>query len=465
MKSNKFLIILATFIILILTVSAVSAGGANDNSDIPKDTTLTLKISSFSDYIDATLKEGSNLLKNENITFLIEKNGKKINETVIKTDDNGVAKLDIDSFKPGKYHVIASFKGNDNYTNSSDDIDFEVEISKIPTDLELEKNKKSVSAIIKDNASKPISSKKINFNIKNSNGKVINETTLSTNSKGIATLDISSLSEGNYAIKAIFDGDDKYDSSYSNIIKLNIKADNNDTNDIKLKTYITIIPDIISNKYLSAILFDENGDVLANKVLTFEIFDKEGNLIKTKSVNTNENGLAVISLNGINLTNSSVSVSFSGDEDYNYSKSSYSFVNIGFDEVNETDDYNLTDYSDNNTGLLAYLSGLFGGLSSYLEDIVSSISSIISSIISKVVSLISGIINGIISFISNLINNILGFIEELFGDLFKILSDLLNFDFDKLFKDIASLLSLIEIIAIIVVIIIVAVILVLFLRR
>ena len=64
MKSNKLLVILATFIILILTISSVSAGITNID---PKDTSLELKISPANDYLTATLNEGDNPLENQNI--------------------------------------------------------------------------------------------------------------------------------------------------------------------------------------------------------------------------------------------------------------------------------------------------------------------------------------------------------------------------------------------------------------
>ena len=48
---------------------------------------------------------------------------------LIKTDEKGVAQLDISDFISGKYHVTALFKGNENYTNSSDDIKFNAAVN------------------------------------------------------------------------------------------------------------------------------------------------------------------------------------------------------------------------------------------------------------------------------------------------------------------------------------------------
>lgn len=176
-------------------------------------------MSESQDYINAILKEDSHELENEEIEFSIEKNGEKTIK-IIKTDEKGVAQLDISDFTSGKYHVTALFKGNENYTNSSDDIKFN--ISKIPTELSLSKSNKVVYAKLLDNSSNPISNKPVLFIVENSNGDIIKDKTVSTNSEGIASIDISGLSEGKYVIKAIFKGDSEFDRAYSNTITLNL---------------------------------------------------------------------------------------------------------------------------------------------------------------------------------------------------------------------------------------------------
>ena len=522
MKSNKLLVILASFIILLLTLSVVSAGVINnsnncvnddssikefnsdtgvkkvdsDKSDVKKinsveddssknikkessdkkdknndkdsnnttikETTLKLKMSQSQEYINAILKEGSHELENEEIEFSIEKNGEKTTK-IIKTDEKGVAQLDISDFISGKYHVTALFKGNENYTNSSDDIKFN--ISKIPTELSLSKSNKVVYAKLLDNSSNPISNKPVLFLVESSNGNIIKDKTVSTNSEGIASIDISGLSEGKYVIKAIFKGDSEFDRAYSNTITFEFN---------KIDTYIKVIPDVISNKFFSAILFDNNGKPLANKVLTFTV-TKYGQTILSKSVETNKNGFAGISLEGINITDAFVSVSFSGDNEYKSSSNGFGFESLEGSNLNTTIGNSSLNATDG--GLLAYLSGLFGGVFSYLDgavngalsgliaylnDLFNGISTFINNLISKIISLISGIINKIIAFIKGLIGSILSFLINLLQNILKFIGDLFNIDLSGLINNIGALINIISIIALVIVVILVVVVLYVF---
>ena len=427
MKSNKLLMILATFIILILTISSVSAGITNID---PKDTSLELKISPANDYLTATLNEGDNPLENQNITFSILKEGKEINKTV-KTDKNGVAKLNINSLSSGKYTVNALFKGNDDYKNSSDSIDFE--ISKIKTILKISKTNDLLSFKLTDNSSKELSNKEISVIILNNHNEIIKNKIINTHSNGIATMNISKLANGNYKVMASFEADKDYESSSDNI---HVNIDKKDPK--KISTYVKIIPNIISDDHISAILFDENGDVLPNKVLTFTITDKNGELIISKSATTNKEGLAFIDISGINLTDSNIYVSFSGDEYYSSSSDTFSYnISNDLDNTTETNESDILD-----AGILAYLMGGLGEISNYLNSIISQISSFLNDL----VLMISSIINNIINTILSLLNSIISIIQ----DLLYMLQELLNIDLSGLISSIFVIIIIILIIVLII---------------
>ena len=441
MKSNKLLVILATFIILILTISTVSAGITNVDS---KDTNLELKISSSNDYIIATLKEGDNFLENQNITFSIIKEGKEINK-IVKTDENGVAKLDISSLSSGKYKVNALFKGNEDYKNSSDSINFE--ISKIKTILKISKTDDLLSFKLTDNSSKGLSNKEISVIILDDHNEIIKNKIINTNSKGIATMNISKLANGNYNVMASFKADKDYESSSSNIY---VNIDKKDSK--KIGTHILILPNLISDDYISAILFDENENPLPNKVLTFTITDKNGEIIVNKYATTNEDGLAFIDISGINLTDSDIYVSFLGDDNYSSSMDIFSY------DISEySNDTTQTNESDIlSAGILAYLMSGLNELSNYLNSILS----LISSLLNNLVSMISSFLNSIINMILPLLNSIISIIQ----DLLYMLQELLNIDLSGLISSIPIIIIIILLIILIIAIVLLLIVLYL-LRR
>ncbi|MCQ2737932.1 MAG: hypothetical protein MJ224_04940 [archaeon] len=436
MKSNKLLVILTTFIILILTISTVSAGITNVD---PKDTNLELKISSSNDYIIATLKEGDNFLENQNITFSIIKEGKEINK-IVKTDENGVAKLDISSLSSGKYNVNASFKGNEDYKNSSDSINFE--ISKIKTILKISKTDDLLSFKLTDNSSKGLSNKEISVIILDDHNEIIKNKIINTNSKGIATMNISKLANGNYNVMASFEADKDYESSSSNIY---VNIDKKDSK--KIGTHILILPNLISDDYISAMLFDENENPLPNKVLTFTITDKNGEIIVNKYATTNEDGLAFIDISGINLTDSDIYVSFLGDDNYSSSMDIFSY------DISEySNDTTQTNESDIlSAGILAYLISGLNELSNYLNSILS----LISSLLNNLVSMISSFLNSIINMILPLLISIISIIQ----DLLYMLQELLNIDLSGLISSIPIIIIILLLIILIIAIVLLLIVL------
>lgn len=436
MKSNKLLVILTTFIILILTISTVSAGITNVD---PKDTNLELKISSSNDYIIATLKEGDNFLENQNITFSIIKEGKEINK-IVKTDENGVAKLDISSLSSGKYNVNASFKGNEDYKNSSDSINFE--ISKIKTILKISKTDDLLNFKLTDNSSKGLSNKEISVIILDDHNEIIKNKIINTNSKGIATMNISKLANGNYNVMASFEADKDYESSSSNIY---VNIDKKDSK--KIGTHILILPNLISDDYISAMLFDENENPLPNKVLTFTITDKNGEIIVNKYATTNEDGLAFIDISGINLTDSDIYVSFLGDDNYSSSMDIFSY------DISEySNDTTQTNESDIlSAGILAYLISGLNELSNYLNSILS----LISSLLNNLVSMISSFLNSIINMILPLLISIISIIQ----DLLYMLQELLNIDLSGLISSIPIIIIILLLIILIIAIVLLLIVL------
>lgn len=151
-----------------------------------------------------TLKHANNLVKGKEVTFVMSGNN-----YLAKTDNKGVARLDLNTFKPGTYTVKYSFlsEGSKYYAEGSN----KIIISKLKANLSAKslkmeyKDGSSYKATVKDKSGNPLKNVSVNFIIK---GK---DHIRHTNSKGVAKIGIG-LKVGYYDVKSVVK-DDYYKSN------------------------------------------------------------------------------------------------------------------------------------------------------------------------------------------------------------------------------------------------------------
>ena len=168
-------------------------------------------------YFSVTLKDGKNhVLANKYVQIIINKVVHKV-----KTDKNGVAKLQINIKKAATYTVGIKFAGDSKYLASSRTVKIYVkkQIPKLASSNKSFKattKTKKVTAVLKTSRSKALIGKKIVFTIK---GK---KYAAKTNKKGIAAANIKLTKKGTYACLIKYAGDTSY-SAITKKIKVVIK--------------------------------------------------------------------------------------------------------------------------------------------------------------------------------------------------------------------------------------------------
>ena len=156
-------------------------------------------------YFTATLKdELGNVLSGK--TVLISINNVKYNVT---TDENGVAKQQINIAKAGIYTVTVAFLADDSYNGAFDiaKVTVNKQAAKLTVAKKTYKAKaktKKFTATFKSAKGKAIKGKKITFKVK---GKTY---TAKTNAKGVATIKVKLTKKGTYKVTAKFAGDNTY---------------------------------------------------------------------------------------------------------------------------------------------------------------------------------------------------------------------------------------------------------------
>ena len=208
-------------------VSNNSSQDKNDGADVPRTATkliyhdmITSAVAKVDGrvgkYFEVTLVDAKGKhLANKSIA--IGFNGKKYYRT---TNATGGAKLQINLMYEGKYTFAIAFLGDDNYTG-----DFQVaqirvnkHSPKIKADAKRSKGSAktiTLTATLQSANGNAISGKKISFTL---NGKTY---VSKTNSKGLASVEVSLNKKGSYSINIKFAGDDFY-KSVSKILNLNV---------------------------------------------------------------------------------------------------------------------------------------------------------------------------------------------------------------------------------------------------
>ena len=165
------------------------------------DLTATAKVGK---YFTATLKDSKGkALVGQTVTFFF--NGKS---TTAKTDENGIAKFNVNVAKKGTYQITVSYLGNDknNAVVAVKNVKVNVQATKATfkkATLKVKKAKK-VKFTLKDASGKAIKGKKITVKV---NGKTFSA---KTNAKGVASIKVKVAKKGKFTAVAKFAGDDTY---------------------------------------------------------------------------------------------------------------------------------------------------------------------------------------------------------------------------------------------------------------
>ena len=165
------------------------------------DMTATAKVGK---YYSITLKDSAgNKLVGENVTFYFNGQSK-----TVKTDENGIAKLNINLAAKGSYPITISYLGNDNNNAAVAVKNIKVNVQKTTAvfkkaTLKVKKAKK-VKFTLKDASGKAIKGKKITIKV---NGKTFSA---KTNSKGVASIKVKVTKKGKFTATAKFAGDNTY---------------------------------------------------------------------------------------------------------------------------------------------------------------------------------------------------------------------------------------------------------------
>lgn len=165
------------------------------------DMTATAKVGK---YYSITLKDSAgNKLVGENVTFYFNGQSK-----TVKTDENGIAKLNINLAAKGSYPITISYLGNDNNNAAVAVKNIKVNVQKTTAvfkkaTLKVKKAKK-VKFTLKDASGKAIKGKKITIKV---NGKTFSA---KTNAKGVASIKVKVAKKGKFTAKATFAGDNTY---------------------------------------------------------------------------------------------------------------------------------------------------------------------------------------------------------------------------------------------------------------
>jgi hypothetical protein len=168
-------------------------------------------------YFVVTLKDAEGTLLTDKF-IQIGFNGKVYNRT---TDENGQAKLQINLANQGIYTFAVSFLGDEQYNGSFKvckiTINKQTPTLTVPNkSYSASAKTKSITATFKSESGNVVANKKVTFTV---NGKTY---TATTDSKGVATVNVSLNKKGTYSFTAKFAGDNTY-AAVSKTAKLTIK--------------------------------------------------------------------------------------------------------------------------------------------------------------------------------------------------------------------------------------------------
>ena len=168
-------------------------------------------------YFSITLKDSSNkVLASKTVQITLNKVVYKV-----KTNSNGVAKLQVNLKNAGTYTASIKFAGDSKYLGSSVSAKIKVtkqkpKLSSSKKTFKVKAKTKKVTATLKTSRGKILKSKKIAFTI---NGK---KYTVKTNKKGIATANIKLTKKGTFTCTIKYAGDKTY-SAITKKIKVVLK--------------------------------------------------------------------------------------------------------------------------------------------------------------------------------------------------------------------------------------------------
>lgn len=239
------------------------------------------------DYFKITLKDDNgNLISNVPVDLTVM--AKYWNKTyTVKTDENGLAKLQI-NLNIGDYNIKSFFKGNNDYLTMSKTNSVKVRSKYTPIisakDLFAKYGEKNYfTTVLKGN--ELIFNETIGLTVL---AKTWNKTyPVKTDEKGIAKLAIN-LAPGDYKIKSYFKGNENYSSANAiNDIKISRK------HIAKLSTN-DLVKDFTETKMFVSKLTSQNNTPLINKAVCMNVFAKTWN--KTYTINTNNYGYSNLNI-------------------------------------------------------------------------------------------------------------------------------------------------------------------------
>ena len=239
-----------------------------------KSSTLKMQYNDGSEYSVTASNSAGKALANKNITFTL--NGKT---TIATTDSNGVAKITIGNLKPGTYSVKATYSTpglkdyNINYGNV---IIAKQSVVITAKDLVMEYNDGTMyQAIIKNKTGAPLSGITVQFTLNGKVSKVV------TDSNGVAKLTVSN-PIGYYPI-------------YTQIVETAYYTSSRVTYHILVNGTKFIANDITipGNGEFSVKLVDGQDKPITGKTVKFTLNSK------VKSVQTDANGIAKLTISGL----------------------------------------------------------------------------------------------------------------------------------------------------------------------
>ena len=137
----------------------------------------------------------------------------------VNTNGNGVAGLTLSLNTTGEYVIRAGYLGSVDYSASEETTDLTV--SRMATNIELlaqdgttQNEEISISAILLDENQSPIFSATVRFHIREGN-MWTSLGVAQTDQEGLALFSYTFVDAGDFALKATFDGDDRYETSAS----------------------------------------------------------------------------------------------------------------------------------------------------------------------------------------------------------------------------------------------------------
>ena len=232
-------------------------------------------------------------LSKQKITIKV--NGKTYSK---KTNSKGKASVSVKFSSQKTYSVVVKYKGTGIYKASK--ATGKITVSKIATqidgkDLTYSKySSKAFSVTLKDKSGKALSSQAIKFTV---NGKTYSKT---TNSKGVASIDLSSQNPGTFNIVSKYAGNSKYKAaSKTNKIVISDKDNLSFVNAGLTNSEIQAILDNAGEGYDVEFLGSSYKDVALNIDKSLNIYSKGSTLLKAK----NSAPVFTVAADNVNISN------------------------------------------------------------------------------------------------------------------------------------------------------------------